>query len=57
MKSGQQNLGMWIAIGAGIGTALGAATDNMGMWLALGVSMGLIFGTFMGRRKDEDKEE
>ena len=33
-------LGKWIAIGAGVGAAMGAATDNMGQWVAIGVALG-----------------
>jgi len=38
------NMGIWIAFGAGIGTAIGAATQNIGMWLAIGVGMGVAIG-------------
>jgi hypothetical protein len=34
-------MGMWMALGAGIGTAMGAATHNMGVWLAIGISLGV----------------
>jgi hypothetical protein len=34
-------IGAWIAIGAGMGAAVGAATDNMGQWVALGVAFGI----------------
>ena len=30
----------WIAIGIGVGAAMGAAMDDMGLWVALGVAGG-----------------
>ncbi len=33
--------GAWIAIGAGVGVAIGAATDNIGLWVAIGVAIGV----------------
>ena len=32
--------GAWIAIGAGVGVALGVALDNIGLWLAIGIAIG-----------------
>jgi len=32
--------GTKLAIGVGVGTAIGVATDNLGLWLALGVAIG-----------------
>jgi hypothetical protein len=37
-------LGAWIAIGAGMGVALGVAMDNIGLWLAIGVALGVVIG-------------
>ncbi len=34
-------MGVWTALGAGIGTAIGAATQTIGMWLAIGDGMGV----------------
>lgn len=33
--------GMWIAIGIGLGVALGVATDQLAMFLAVGVVLGI----------------
>jgi len=33
-----------LAIGVGVGTAIGVATDNLGLWLALGVAIGAAIG-------------
>ncbi len=41
-------LGAWIAIGAGVGTALGAAMNNIGLWLAIGVALGVVIGAATG---------
>ncbi|HEY2630594.1 MAG TPA: hypothetical protein VGI57_15800 [Usitatibacter sp.] len=41
-------LAKWIAIGAGVGAAVGAATDNMGLWVAIGVALGA--ASVLGKR-------
>ena len=47
------NIGVWLALGAGIGTAIGAATQNIGMWLALGAGIGAAMGA---ARSGQDKD-
>ena len=37
-------LGVWLAIGAGIGTAIGAATGQMGVWVGVGAGVGTALG-------------
>ena len=32
--------GYWIAIGVGVGTAIGVATDDLAVWIAIGVAFG-----------------
>ncbi len=46
-----RNLAIWIAIGIGVGAALGAALDNMGLWVALGVAGGAALGTALSWKK------
>lgn len=42
----------WIAIGIGIGTALGAATGNFPLSIVMGATLGMIIiGLVSGRRK------
>jgi hypothetical protein len=51
------SVGVWLALGAGIGTAIGAATQNTGVWLALGAGIGVAIGAALSAikgRKDED---
>lgn len=43
-------VGTWLALGAGIGAAIGAATKNIGVWLPIGVAIGLALGVGMSRR-------
>ena len=43
-------LALWIATGAGIGAAMGVATDNIGTWLAVGIGIGAAVGTALGAR-------
>ena len=35
-----KNRGYWIAIGVGVGTAIGVATDDLAVWIAIGVAFG-----------------
>jgi hypothetical protein len=49
MRDRQQTLGIWIAIGAGLGVALGLAMDNFALWLAVGVGVGLAIGAGQSR--------
>ncbi len=37
-----KNKGYWIAIGVGIGSAVGAATDNFALWIPLGITIGAV---------------
>ncbi len=49
MRDRQETLGIWIAIGAGVGVALGLAMDNLALWLAVGVGIGLAIGAGQSR--------
>ena len=44
----------WIAIGAGIGVALGVAMDNLALWLAIGVALGVGIGALATRSRGGD---
>jgi len=45
-------MGLWIAIGAGVGTAIGVASDNIAIWLAVGIGAGTAIGAaFSGRKR------
>ena len=44
MRDKRLTLVTWIAIGAGVGVALGFAMDNLALWLAIGVGIGLALG-------------
>ena len=37
-------IGMWLAIGAGVGTLLGIVFHNMAMGITMGAALGLVFG-------------
>ena len=43
------NLGAWIAIGVGMGTALGVATDNVALGIGMGVAIGSAIGAGLSR--------
>lgn len=38
------NMGTWIAIGTGVGVAMGVATDELSTWVAVGVGIGVALG-------------
>jgi hypothetical protein len=40
---------MGLAVGVGLGTALGVALDNIGVWLPIGVAMGLLLPMCSGK--------
>lgn len=42
-----EHLALWMAIGAGVGVALGAAFDSIGLGLALGVASGVALGAIL----------
>lgn len=50
-------IGVWLALGAGIGSAIGVATENIGVWLALGAGIGVAIGAAMSMVKSDKDEE
>ena len=50
-KSGSKMLGVWTAIGAGAGAALGVARHNIPVWLSAGVVLGFVIGFFVDKRR------
>lgn len=58
MKQGKYTeLGAGIAIGAGVGTALGVDLNNAAIGIAIGAGVGLVFGMALSQRKLKDDEE
>jgi hypothetical protein len=53
-KTEQPLDGAWLAVGIGVGTALGVAFDNLAVGLGLGVTFGLIIPMIKWRRKEEE---
>jgi hypothetical protein len=47
-------MGAWIAIGVGIGAAVGVATDNVGLWIPLGLVIGVVISAAMASRRKGD---
>jgi transketolase N-terminal domain/subunit len=47
------NMGTAIALGVGIGTALGVAFNNISMGVALGAGLGVAFGAALASKKDD----
>ena len=33
-------VGTWLAVGIGVGVAMGAATENLAVWIAIGAVVG-----------------
>ena len=51
-----QNVGLWIAIGSGIGVALGAGMDNVGGGIPIGIAIGTAIGIALdAKAKKEDR--
>ena len=50
------HVGLWIAIGSGIGVALGAGMDNVGGGIPIGVAIGVAIGLALdAKAKKEDR--
>jgi len=47
----KRNLGSGLALGIGIGTAIGVATHNLGAWLAIGIAFGVAISNTGGKFK------
>ena len=45
-------LGVWTAIGIGLGAAIGVALDSLGIGVAIGLVLGLAIGTALDRRAE-----
>ena len=43
-KKTPNQVGLWLAIGAGVGTLLGIVFHNMAMGITMGAALGLVFG-------------
>jgi uncharacterized membrane protein YfcA len=56
MKKTSTQIGLGIALGAGLGAAVALVIGSGGLWLALGVALGIVFGASMWRRKSEYDE-
>ena len=52
----ESKLSIGIALGVGLGTAVGIITDNIGLWLSLGVAIGAGVGTSMMQNESKDNE-
>ena len=50
------NVGLWTAIGSGIGVALGAGMDNVGGGIPIGIAIGVAIGIALDKKaKKEDR--
>jgi hypothetical protein len=53
----QHYLGIGIALGAGIGTALGIVFDNLAIGISLGAGLGLVLGSIMGTQRGDKSQQ
>jgi len=44
-------MGVWLAVGAGVGAALGATTHHMAIWLAVCVALGAAIDIIVQRKR------
>ena len=51
MKNKPQWIGLGVAVGAGLGAALGVATHQIGPWIVIGAGIGLAIANAMADRK------
>jgi F0F1-type ATP synthase assembly protein I len=51
MKRPSMQIGLGIALGAGIGIAIDAVFGSGGTWLAIGVAIGVAIGSAMSKSK------
>ena len=42
-------LGLWLAIGAGVGTLFGIIFDNLSIGITFGAALGLVFGAALSQ--------
>jgi len=50
------NVGLWVAIGSGIGVAIGAGMDNVGGGIPIGMAIGVAIGMALdAKAKKEDR--
>jgi len=48
-------MGIWVALGAGIGTAIGAGVGNVGVGVALGAGVGTAIGAILDAKSRKEK--
>ncbi len=48
-------MGSWVAIGVGVGAALGIAMDQLAVWTAVGAGIGDAVGAAMSGRTRSDR--
>lgn len=53
MRSRTSWIGLGMALGAGIGAALGVVTHQMGAWLPIGTGVGIAIASALIERKSE----
>jgi uncharacterized membrane protein len=51
-KSSNQ-IGLGLAIGAGVGTLLGIIFDNLSIGITFGAALGLVFGAALSQKKNK----
>ncbi len=51
-KSRANALGVWVAIGAGVGVAFGLIIDQLALGIAFGAGAGVVIGSILGSRGD-----
>ena len=51
-KRRNDTIGLWIALGAGVGIALGVIFGQIALGIALGAGAGIVFGSVLASRGD-----
>ena len=54
LVSAGQNIGIWMAIGTGLGVAIGAALDNPAIGTPIGIGIGFAIGSYLDKKAKEE---
>ena len=53
----ESKLGIGIALGCGIGAAIGVATDNLALWTGVGIAIGAGVGSSLMKKESKKDNE
>lgn len=57
MRKPSMQIGLGIALGAGLGAAITVVLGTGGLWLALGMVIGIVLGGSMSRKRNHNDQQ